>query len=300
MRRIKQARTKTSVSESNPGSKSVFLSYSNHDRHFVPLLKELLKLHGHEPYYAPDDIPVGAEFFAEIEEAIAQSDVMIVVVSRHSRSSKWVTKEVSSFQALNHDAPVIPIMLEPTDLNEVVPGLDKYQAIDFGQCLLTGFQKVFASLGNDFLSAKELRERRGGGDRREGTRRGERERRRSGIVQRLQVGFLLSYSRETGHDGFEKFDVTPQTRVVLIGALEPEALRYEYRDRATGDKCDPRQVLSNAIARVWDDLPRDVDPEGTVIFKAVAEHICKSYDASMIDRRTEERRQDSDRRDGSR
>jgi len=150
------------------------------------------------------------------------------------------------------------------------------------------------------LAPEEPGERRGGDDRRDGARRGEGERRRSSIVQRLQVGFLLSYSRETGHDGSEKFDVSPQTRVILIGALEPEALRYEYRDKATGDKCDPRQALSNAIAKVWTNLPRDVDPEGTVIFKAVADEICKTYDAQMINRRAEERRQDPDRRNDSR
>jgi len=296
-------RTQQAVSESSSSStcRKVFLSYSNRDKRFVPLLKALLELHGHEPYYAPDDIPVGTQFFSEIEDAIARSDLMIVVVSSNSRSSKWVTKEVASFQALKQNAPVIPIVLEPTDLREVVPGLENYQAIDFDECLLSGFRKLFAALGNDFLSATELRDRRAGDDRRgEDARRGKRERRQSSIVQRLQVGFLLSYSRETGQDGFDKFDVSPQTRVILVGALEPEALRYEYRDRKTGKKCDPRQVLSNAIAKVWGDLPRDIDPEGTLVFKAVAEEICKAHDARMIDRRHDERRQKPDRRDDTR
>jgi hypothetical protein len=278
-------------------SLKIFISYTHGDGHIAPLLKEMLEVHNHRAWCAETDLDGGALFSSEIDGALRDADVLIVVLSQKSIGSKWVTREVAAFQAVKPDAPIVPLVLEPVDLEAVVPGLGRYQWIDFSTCLLTGFRKLFKTLGNDFLSRSEIGERRTIADRRvTGERRGGRDRRQSGTRQRMQIGFLLSYCRESRHSGLNPIPTTRTHAERIKEVLLPEARKYAFADPFNGQELSPRSVLDRAVDGVWSVMGHEANAEGGRVFRMLADDIHRAAEVTMTDRRQGERRAGTERR----
>ena len=110
----------------------VFISHSHADREFVETqLVEPLKLLGVGTWYAPDNIPKGASWPAEIRGALTQCSWMVVVVSKSSSQSDWVRLEVDMAISLGGmKGKIVPIRLDETDLRNVNEYLVPLQAID--------------------------------------------------------------------------------------------------------------------------------------------------------------------------
>ena len=269
----------------------VFISYTHHDRHFVPLLRELLELHHHQPWSAMTDAEIGARFVEKIDGALRDADVLIAVLSKRSVVSKWVTKEIAAFQALKPDARIVPLLLEPVDLDAVSPGLRQYQAINFGQCLLTGFRDLFKTFDNEFLSRAEIGDRRkpaDGGVTRD--RRSGADRRRSSTRQRMQIGFLLGYSREAQRSGLNPIPTSVMQAERIKQVLLSEAEKYTYADPFNGQKLSPRSVLDRAVDGIWSVVGHEPNAEGGKIFRMLADDIHRATEVSMMDRRKRARR----------
>jgi hypothetical protein len=117
---------------------------------------------------------------------------LLVLITKNTLASSGVTSEILIFKKVNPCADIIPLIFDSkVDLDQVVPGLGRYQYIDFTQDLTRGFKSLFARYGIEFLTHSE---RRQGHDRRKREdRRKNSDRRSKDITLRLQTTFLDSY-----------------------------------------------------------------------------------------------------------
>jgi hypothetical protein len=270
--------------------KKIFISHVLEDSYIVPLLDRLLELHGHAPWYAQSDLRAGELFHEKIEEELAGSDVLIVVASRRTLSSAWVTTEVAKFRALKPLAPVIPIVLDDLpkkSLNRISPGLSDVHAISFRDCLLDGFQKLFAALGRDFLSRRELSNRRVGPD-----RRGAVDRRAASVRQRLSMGLLVTYTRETGRSVAEATRLTARDLEALRQPLLRELSRYVYRCLRDRASVSVERVVETVLRYARGLLSEKSAMDAVELLRLLAAHVCGEYEVRMIERRERVRRRE--------
>ncbi len=263
----------------------VFISYAYEDAYFVPLAARLLEVHGLHPWYAQSHLRGGDLFAEKIGEELANSDVLVVIISESARASKWITAEITKFTTVKPKAPVIPVRLARIDLDEISPGLSKHQAVDFTGDLLAGFRDLLAALGRDFLSRNELGNRRSSDDRREGN-----DRRRFSVDHRLSVGLLVAYTRHTGKSIADDSPLCPGDIVSLRAPVIAELERYDYHDQRTGHEVSATTV----VERAFDHARKLTESQGglgsVAILGLLARHVLETYDVTMKNRRTAKRR----------
>lgn len=92
----------------------VFISYATEDMRTVTSLVHFLEADGVRCWYAPRDVLPGANYGAQIADAIRSTRILILVLSSHSNQSTPVSNEVE--RAVHNGVVVIPIRIE-----DVVP-----------------------------------------------------------------------------------------------------------------------------------------------------------------------------------
>lgn len=107
-----------------------FISYSKDDKETVDAICQALEDNGLRCWYAPRDIPLGADWDASLVEALSASRVMILVWTTHSDQSKQVKREVAL--ALDEiGVTVIPYRTEaidPSRLRYYLSGIQWFDA----------------------------------------------------------------------------------------------------------------------------------------------------------------------------
>lgn len=107
-----------------------FVSYSKNDRETVDAICNALEENGIGCWYAPRNVPIGADWDASIIEALAASRVMILVWSSNSDQSRQVKREVAL--ALDEiGVTVIPFRIEriePSKLRYYLSGIQWFDA----------------------------------------------------------------------------------------------------------------------------------------------------------------------------
>lgn len=254
----------------------VFISHSSRDRYFVNLLVALLEHHGIRTWCSNEDIQGSRPYREEIDRALEQADSLIVVVSRHSAESKWVIKEFVRFQTLKPRASILPLILDDTDPAGFVDGMEAYQAIDFRQCMKTGFEKLMAVYGKSFLPSSRMKSMPEDQERRAASG----DRRSSDMEQRLRVGFQLSYTRAVSVGKFNP-------SMLVMETLSGEAVKYRYFD-AEGLEHDPRQVLQQTAAAIWNQATDEEKGNIPALIERMAQAISGKYELKARDRRSEE------------
>lgn len=73
---------------------SCFISHSSKDNKFVEKLNESLRLSGIRVWYAPEDLLPGKKLRDQIKKAINSFDKLLIVLSKNSIESDWVTTEI--------------------------------------------------------------------------------------------------------------------------------------------------------------------------------------------------------------
>ena len=272
---------------------SVFISYDSRDYYVVSLLEELLRFHYINVWCAPSDIRPGANFSSDIEQALKRANVLIVVSSVNALSSKWVPKEITTFQTRHQKASIIPILLDSTNVDEITPGLSSFQAIDFSKSMLGGCRTLFRSLGKDFMSNRDRRNdfRRDSKDRRRGY-----DRRSSTTLQRMRQGFWLAYAKHTGKGEFDEINDSLREKFKVIDALREVAEAYKYF-KGPDLECDSTEVLQKTTQTVWTLMKERGHFKAVYIVEGIAEEIHDQYDIQMQTRRHSPRRESTDRRE---
>jgi hypothetical protein len=274
---------------------SVFISHSNKDRYFVNLLVALLKFHEVKTWWSEYDIAPGARFRTLIDDGLRNADSLIVVVSRHSAVSKWVTQELATFLEKRPDARVIPLLLDRTNPDDVIDRLTDFQALSFADDMLGGFEKLTELYGKPFLPRIE---RRAKDARRNDTeRRSTGDRRKSELIQRMRIGFWKAFNGKLAIGEFADIPLSVSQLFRTSEALTEEAERYLYR-KPDGSYALAKTVLEEASNHVWQEYRRRHVMKAVYAVEAIAEHIYATYVVSQPDRRQlAKRRESGDRRE---
>jgi len=120
------------ISLKTPVETYVFVSHCTADRDFVKnrLLEPLSHL-GIRTWYAPDDIPKGAEWIRSIEEGLDKCRWMVVIVSQAAADSEWVRREVDlAIADPKMKERIIPILIDDTKPGDINKFLSIMQYID--------------------------------------------------------------------------------------------------------------------------------------------------------------------------
>lgn len=91
----------------------VFVSYSQMDKATADAIVARLEVDGSRCWIAPRDILPGTSWGDAIAEAIAQSRVMVLVLSANSNRSRQVVREVE--RAVAGDVVILPFRIDPAD-----------------------------------------------------------------------------------------------------------------------------------------------------------------------------------------
>lgn len=125
-----------------------FISYSHKNNRFVDELEIQLQNQGFA-YWIDHKIIPGEDWRKAIDDAIKASQGIILVVSKESMQSNYVTYEWSF--GMGNDKPVIPLLIEDFDDVELHPKLESQQLIHFypeKRDWTTLFQHLEALSGN--------------------------------------------------------------------------------------------------------------------------------------------------------
>src|SRR4051812_5707888 len=125
----------------------VFISYNKENANFVNLLEAILKYSGISVWRDKSELRGGPKIRDVIDDNLARSEKLLVVVSDASSKSDWVPYEIKQYLASGPLKNIVAARLDETDPDRVQVGLSKYKVIDFSKCMLTGFGEVLADFG---------------------------------------------------------------------------------------------------------------------------------------------------------
>ncbi|HEY9607076.1 MAG TPA: toll/interleukin-1 receptor domain-containing protein, partial [Allocoleopsis sp.] len=109
----------------------VFLAYSDKDRAVLEKIGKSLMREGFTIWTNRTDIRTGTQFQTEIDRGIEGADNVIYLISPDSIQSKYCQDELT--HALAHKKRIIPLLIEPTNLEEIPLQIQGLQFIDFTQ-----------------------------------------------------------------------------------------------------------------------------------------------------------------------
>lgn len=123
----------------------VFISYSSKEKKNAEQVKTVIETNGYSCWMAPESIPGGSSYAAEIESAIQNCKVMLVVLSKTAQESIWIPKEISS--ALGYKKIVVPFHIDESNLvNAFKFYLTDAQRIEAYQNLTSAYEQLISLL----------------------------------------------------------------------------------------------------------------------------------------------------------
>jgi len=93
-----------------------FISYSTKKQDAAEAMRNLLKKNQIEVWMAPWDIPVGSRYADVITKAIKNCSCVVLMLSKASQESIWVSKEVE--RAVSYRKPIVPVQIEDVVLTD--------------------------------------------------------------------------------------------------------------------------------------------------------------------------------------
>lgn len=120
----------------------IFISYSRTDETFARRLATSLSNMGADIWIDVEDIPAGMKWSSAIQQGLDGGDLLIVIISPESMSSRNVEDEWQYY--LDNGKPVIPVLLKPAKIHFQ---LNRIQYIDFHrQAYDTALYQLYAEL----------------------------------------------------------------------------------------------------------------------------------------------------------
>jgi len=124
----------------------IFLSHSSVDKEKVSKIADALKQQGSQVWMDSWDLGPGDSIIAKIEQGLADSSVLLAVLSQASLQSRWVRTEINAFlnrTRSEHDILIIQVLLENV---EVPPLLRDRIYVDLSHDFAGGVQRLAAAL----------------------------------------------------------------------------------------------------------------------------------------------------------
>ena len=94
----------------------IFISYKSEEEEYAQRIKKVLEDNGISCWMAPDSIPAGSNYMAEIPHAIEDCRAMIILISKKSQQSAWVKNEFS--EAMTKQKRIIPYVIQDCELED--------------------------------------------------------------------------------------------------------------------------------------------------------------------------------------
>ena len=110
----------------NVTQRKTFISYSRVNKEFAAKLAEELKSEGFDIWFDQLDIPPGARWDTEIEKALEESEIFMVIITPASAKSNNVLDEIG--YAIDTGKRILPVLLEAATLPL---RLRRFQYVDF-------------------------------------------------------------------------------------------------------------------------------------------------------------------------
>jgi len=104
----------------------IFLSYASEHRDIADQIQLTLAVGGYSVFFDRDDLPGGGDYDARISAAVAQSDLMLFLVSKASVAKGSYALTELKYARMRWPSPkdrVLPIMIEPVDIASLPPYL---------------------------------------------------------------------------------------------------------------------------------------------------------------------------------
>lgn len=118
-----------SIKNANNLMTQVFVSYAEQDQDFMNKISRILMRKGFTVWTNKNDIKTGKDFQQEINRGIEGADNIVWLISPNSLQS-WYCKQEIDYAVANHKR-IIPLLIEPTELNSIPPHLRSLHFIDF-------------------------------------------------------------------------------------------------------------------------------------------------------------------------
>jgi len=110
----------------NEKQRSAFISYSRANKEFATKLTKGLRSAGYPVWFDQLDIPTGSRWDDEVEKALRECSIFMVILTPASIASENVKDEIG--YAIDHGKRILPVLLEDCD---VPLRLRRFQYVDF-------------------------------------------------------------------------------------------------------------------------------------------------------------------------
>lgn len=197
----------------SPGAKAydVFISYSSRDQQLASWLASELRSRGYSVWLDRDEILVGHSILDAVYRGIMESEFLVVLLTRHSVSSKWVKEELTAArlnEIENAQVTVLPVKCEPTV--EIPAHLRGKRLADITESRERGLDELLRAIDLHRAQRSLARQARQGPARYDTLR----EWHRALQPEPLELGF------DSTKGGYKDF---------VIGPVDGEAIEYDKR-----------------------------------------------------------------------
>lgn len=128
----------------NENQRRAFISYSRVNKEFAVKLAQGLRSDGYPVWFDQFDIPTGSRWDDEVEKALRECSVFMIILTPASIASENVKDEIG--YAIDHGKRILPVLLEDCD---VPLRLRRFQWVDFTKkSFEEGFESAKDLLGN--------------------------------------------------------------------------------------------------------------------------------------------------------
>lgn len=123
----------------------VMISYSSKEKREAYLVRDVLTDNGISVWMAPDSIPGGSNYTIEIPDAISSCKLMVLILSKNSQASGWVSQEVAT--ALEEEKRIIPFAIDNSEITDAFNVyISESQRIDAYHKLTEGLMELVTDI----------------------------------------------------------------------------------------------------------------------------------------------------------
>ena len=219
--------------------KDAFISYSSREYEIALQTKNVLEENGISCWMAPGSIPPGSDYGTEIDGAIRQCSVFVLILSDEAQHSVWVPKELS--QAITYRKTILPFHIDTSDVVKPFSfHLSNVQRIEAYEDIAGAYRELVLQaqrvLGQDAAGQVQISQEVKEPGREEQQKHG-RESRESGKSTGTDkaAGFLKKAFAFTVHD---KKQVKAETRCIKLMLAEVETFQSRMPDGSAGAALD--------------------------------------------------------------
>jgi len=110
----------------------IFISYKSEEFEIASLIRSILEANHLSCWMAPQSIPGGSSYAEEINSAISECSVFVLILSEKAQQSKWISKEIDI--ALNTNKRVMTVLIEDCNItgafNYYLTDVQRYNAYE--------------------------------------------------------------------------------------------------------------------------------------------------------------------------